>query len=266
MSTHGIDSTVYTKVQSFCIVCDSIPIYFVLDFSFIVKYDFNWNYLSRMPFSDPRFMICISVDKVKHLYVSSNLGLFHLDINLNILKKLASTISYQGLYYNKSSDYILVTGNPFINVFSRNLTLLKQIPTPNGKASNYIAEYNGKLYVSSASSIMVFENELHVQTLTCACISIRSFTFDQNGSVGINCHGKTNSIILLNNSGTYLGKWQTPKPFLHSFEFDASGNLVLAITGGLDILSPNTTKIISIEKEPEINNTCLFKSICFYLK
>jgi hypothetical protein len=264
----------FQTIMNYGVVCNSNPVYYVLDNSgedsylgFIAKYDAYWNYLNgSTPFSYPNCMIAVSFTNstniYKLLYMTANGGLYEIDENLIIQKFFAAVNGYKGLYYNTSGDYLLVTTSSFarIDVYSRNFSLLRSISVtyPN----NYIAEYNGLLYVSSTTSyVIVLQNEVVVSSFATLCTVMKSLLIDQNGLIAVN-HYSTNLqyVYLYYPNGTYSGvQWLSTIPYTNHIGFDTNGNLLLSSKNGIYIFNSP----IASSNETSFSNAdaCIIKSI-----
>ena len=261
----------FQNAMSFGMICNTT--YYSIDSTgkYIGEYDASWNFLNTTSLHAPQFMISHTNSTVKRLYVSSTSQLTVLDETMDILNVIIyqQAMGFAGLYYNTTSDYLLVAINtaPKIQVYSNSLTFIKSIVLPN--PNNNIVEYNGMLYVSSTTSlIMVLLKETFIYSFSISCSVIKTIAIDLYGLIAANCYGsQTNYILLYNTNGTYTGiSWLSPVPYVNSIGFDGTGNFIIAASFGLFIFTPNSrsTSIRNLNSL-SVADTCVMKGMIYFL-
>ena len=218
------------------------------------------------PFNYPNCMIAVSFtnssNTYKLLYMTANGGLYEIDENLIIQRFFAAINGYEGLYYNSSGDYLLVTTSSFsrIDVYARNFSLLRSISV--SYPNNYIAEYNGLLYVSSTSSyVVVLQNEVVVNSFSTLGSTMKTLLIDQNGLIAVNHYSPNlQYIYLYYPNGSYSGiQWLSTIPYTNHIGFDTNGNLLLSSENGIYIFN---TPAASFSNDTMFSNadTCVIRS------
>jgi hypothetical protein len=258
-------------VTSFAVTCDTNSSninYYGLDYNqwYIIKYDGNWNYLSKASVQYPKMMLIVSQNNTKNIFLATSYGgVYSLNENLTIFKTYAVNQFYSCLYYNITANHLLASTTSYagIDVFYLNLTLIKTIPV--SYSNNYIAEYNGLLYVSSTTSfIMVLKDEVEICTITTLCATINTISIDSFGIIAVNCPSYIqNNIYLYNSNGSYTGTtWISPVPTITKIGYDHMGNLIMAARYGLFFLS-QTSQLHEITNPIGLssNDVCIVKGI-----
>jgi hypothetical protein len=247
------------------IQCNITSSYLSLDdtASYISQFDINGNYINSTLITSPRFIIVLTKNNVKYLYITTQYQLLCVDQNFKLIISLNSTKLFGGIYYNTTSGLLLVSTNSFSNIelYSQNLTFVRKIDLP--YPSNNIAEYNGSLYVSSLISyVMIIKNEVYDYSFNTACSNMRTLAIDQYGLIAVNCYDPiTNYILLYSADGALLYKWLSSVPIVNSIGFDIEGNLILASQYGLYQFSSTSPSIIPNSISYSMADSCIIKGI-----
>ena len=211
----------------------------------ICKFDENWNFLNQTAVVAfyPKFMLTINKNNSNLIFITTNQGISKVNEDMKEINKTAIILGYQGLYYNNSTDHILVSMTSFtrIDVYSLSLDLINSITVP--YSSYNMVEYDGLLFVSSnISYVMVLKNETYIYSFATRCSIIRTLVIDQYGVIAVNCFG--NYLALYNLNGTYTGTtFYSPVQYIYSFGFDALKNLILITKNGLYAMSPEKANV-----------------------
>ena len=188
----------------------------------------NWSFLSFKTFPDPTFMITVETS----LYMTGNLNLWKLDLNLNVLIQYNATVTvpgYRGLYFNPTNRFLYVAPHylTVIHVFDLNLTLSHSFST-----SPYypysITGYNNLLYIGTNNgTVLVVQNQTIVNQFN-GCggngVWLKSILFDQYGYCATSCNN--NKLYLLFANGTYTGKTIVTPNDPKFIGFDSKGHFI----------------------------------------
>jgi hypothetical protein len=238
ITSYGINP--FNNAKGFAFTCTSFG-YYICDTlgQKLVKFSSTWSYLTWITYSiEVNFVIAVNNSNTLEIFYSSRDFVAKLNSNLNYLSQHWYTkASYQGLFYNKTGDYILAcsAGYNLIYFLSRNnLAMIKYISTSPYTPTD-IKEYNGVLYVGTFNStVLIIENEVIVSNFMTTCPIILSLSIDILGNIAVVCN--SNVILMYSKNGTYSGiSWASPIAGTSNIAFDNTGNIILSAAAGVFI-------------------------------
>jgi hypothetical protein len=225
-------------LYGFGVICDGGITNYGLDIfqNYLIQYDVNWQYIYHVTIEMPVFAITIYGE----LYVSGNNGMFKIDSGMNILGYYKNVGAYYGgIYYNRTTDHILVTSDreTYLQIFDRFLNTTGTIDTsPFSGSSLYF--YNGRLYGGTTEGyVLVIEEESLIYSFSTACDGyISSVLVDDNGFLVVVCFFD-NSLYLYNLNGTFMGLSQQTESEPIFMGNDANGKLILTSHYGFNFFN-----------------------------
>ena len=94
------------NTMSLGIVCNTNVSYFILASNHLYKYDQHWKHISfTSSIILPTFILTLSNNKMKKLFVSAHWGINEIIENLSIVNHAVLNGTNGGLYFNSSSTY-----------------------------------------------------------------------------------------------------------------------------------------------------------------
>ena len=241
-SLNNTNSSLFQNIQSFSYLCSSFNGYLVLDhnLNIIIKFDKQFKYDGYINIWRPQFIMALNNSNKSEIFIACFHRIYKLNSELSYLKHYNDLKNrYTCLHYNQTGDYILATSstNQVIEFFRRDdLTYIKYIST-SPYSPNNIRDFNGSLYISTTNKkILVFKNEIIINTFNTLRDSITSLAIDSFGVLAV---VYSNYIHLYSINGTYLNfTWTSPLAMsLTSIGFDAFENLIVTSINGIHIFN-----------------------------
>ena len=232
-----------------CVVCTSNNSFYVLVSDGLLQFDSNWNYVNQTYFYNPRSMISIKVDGEVQLFVTNWYSIYIFDKNLNAVNNYIASnneyVEYNGMFYNISSDRLYVCSyyKYRIDVFNRQLTLIKSISTYPVNYLYQISESNNILYISTRyyNVILVMENETITRQFTIPCSS--SLLVDKYGYLAVFCNSAQTKVHLYSTNGSYMGisLSNTIPSYFNSISFGTKDEIIVTSYNGIFVMTMNKT-------------------------
>ncbi len=165
--------------------------------------------------------------------------LYKTDKSLNIVKSSATSLmsSYLDSWYDQSRDLIYITShnNQRIDVYDRNLSLLKTISVT-GHYPKSIMGYNASLYVGTLEGdVLVIENDRIIRSFkVCTGYYVHNIHIDASGNMALSCYmDQLIKLYTVTGLNMNLSKRITSPPTF--FDIDSKGRLVVLTSNEIGI-------------------------------
>ena len=175
--------------------------YYLVDFlnSEVQVYNLDWTFkkIQKLPISASYDLIHVD----KHLFVMSQKYFYKMDTDFNLVAKSSVHtilgLTYRHMYYDNLSSnfYTTLPGSKSIEVFNKNLSIIKTIVTNHLLYS--INGYKGTIFASTLlnNKILLIQNDQVVKSIIfnqCESSPYIKFSFDSFGNIAVICNFKLN--------------------------------------------------------------------------
>ena len=226
------------------VVDGTITKYYLNDFDLnqILIFNDNWEYIGTKVFTIGATIIK-NIGSEVLIVTNPNLPaqttLYKMDKSLNIVKSLTTSFmsSYLDSWYDQTKDlvYLISHNNQRIDVYDRNLSLIKTISVT-GHYPKSIMGYKTTLYIGTlAGHVLVIENDRIMSSFkVCTGYYVYNIHIDTNGNIAVSCYmDQLIKLYTVSGLNLDLSKRITYPPTF--FDIDSKGRLVVLTSNEIGI-------------------------------